>query len=523
MPHDIVIGSGPAGTAAAAALIARGRRVTMLDVGERLEPPRDALRAKLAAVEPDAWDPADLAALTPAAGAGDGEGIQPFGSAFPRRDPVGFFGADGPPRWFGLRPSFAYGGFSNGWGASILPYRADDIADWPVSIAELAPHYEAVSALIPVAARADGLAEIFPAQRIGGKNSLPITAQASTLLDRLDARRAGLTEAGVHHGAARQAIDTHCRACARCLQGCPYGLIFNAAHLVARLEREGGLTYLPSRHVTRFHEETEGVRLWSRDLASGATVEDTADRVFIAAGVLPSARLVLESLDRFDQPVTLRDSQQFFLPMLHRWWPRPDPVTEPRYALAQLFLEILDPAVAESTVHLQLYTYNDDYAVDMRRRFGPLAGVARPLISLLSRRLIVAQGFLHSALSADAELRLVRTGEGARLAFAPVENPATRDAVGRVVRKIRTVAGPVGLLPLSPLIRLDAIGSSFHCGGTFPMRESPAGLEADALGRPAGLRRVHLADASVFPSIPATTITLSVMANAHRIASAAPG
>ncbi len=74
------------------------------------------------------------------------------------------------------------------------------------------------------------------------------------------------------------------------------------------------------------------------------------------------------------------------------------------------------------------------------------------------------------------------------------------------------------LLPLTPFARVGAPGSSFHCGGTFPMREHPRELETDVLGRPAGLRRVHLVDASVFPSIPATTITFSAMANAHRIA-----
>jgi choline dehydrogenase-like flavoprotein len=41
------------------------------------------------------------------------------------------------------------------------------------------------------------------------------------------------------------------------------------------------------------------------------------------------------------------------------------------------------------------------------------------------------------------------------------------------------------------------------------------------LGRPAGWRRIHLVDASVFPTIPATTITYTAMANAHRIAAAA--
>jgi choline dehydrogenase-like flavoprotein len=30
---------------------------------------------------------------------------------------------------------------------------------------------------------------------------------------------------------------------------------------------------------------------------------------------------------------------------------------------------------------------------------------------------------------------------------------------------------------------------------------------------------IHLVDASVFPDVPATTFTLTIMANAHRIAS----
>jgi choline dehydrogenase-like flavoprotein len=53
------------------------------------------------------------------------------------------------------------------------------------------------------------------------------------------------------------------------------------------------------------------------------------------------------------------------------------------------------------------------------------------------------------------------------------------------------------------------------------MSSTPTGFQTDTLGRPAGLQRVHLVDASVLPAVPATTITLSVMANAHRIASKA--
>jgi choline dehydrogenase-like flavoprotein len=44
-------------------------------------------------------------------------------------------------------------------------------------------------------------------------------------------------------------------------------------------------------------------------------------------------------------------------------------------------------------------------------------------------------------------------------------------------------------------------------------------IVTDRLGRPNGLQRVYVVDASTFPSISATTITLTAMANARRIAS----
>jgi choline dehydrogenase-like flavoprotein len=91
----------------------------------------------------------------------------------------------------------------------------------------------------------------------------------------------------------------------------------------------------------------------------------------------------------------------------------------------------------------------------------------------------------------------------------------------KATRRLADAARQVGMVALTPLVRLNPLGSSFHCGGTFPMREAPVAGETDILGRPAGFRRVHLIDASIFPSIPASTITFSVMANAHRIATEA--
>ena len=79
-----------------------------------------------------------------------------------------------------------------------------------------------------------------------------------------------------------------------------------------------------------------------------------------------------------------------------------------------------------------------------------------------------------------------------------------------------------GLIPLIPLANIGRAGEGNHYGGSFPMKsysqktENNA-IKSDILGRPMGLKRVHLVDSSVFPSICAQTITFTIMANAYRI------
>ncbi len=70
------------------------------------------------------------------------------------------------------------------------------------------------------------------------------------------------------------------------------------------------------------------------------------------------------------------------------------------------------------------------------------------------------------------------------------------------------------------LAKMGEPGRGFHSGGTLPMRHEPVSFETDTLGRPHGFRHVHIVDASIFPTISANTITLTVMANAHRIGAA---
>ncbi len=504
--QDLIIGSGPSAYAAACALVAKGRDVLILDTGFVMDNAAEALRTRMGSTAPDQWSTEDRVAIAAVRRSDRSDSIMPFGSDFLFRLPEAMADLGDAEEVHGLKPSFARGGLSNGWGASVLPYHSSDFEGWPISLDDLAPHYQAVAPMIGLAAVRDRLADFYTGLAVTGERVLPQSRQAQELLKRMENAQGPLAGLNVQFGTSRQAIAPGCHACAMCLYGCPYRLIFNAGDEVARLVAEGQLRYQGGLVVLGFVEDANGVLL---ETDKGRF---RGERVFIGGGVMPTAKLVLGSLGLTEE-VKILDSQHFYLPMLHRWTGVTSP-RDPHHTLAQVFWAINDRQVEDHVVHTQVYTYNDTYAPDMRHRFGPFAGPARPLIDFLSRRLIVAQAFLHSDSSPALGARL----QNGKLAYRRIENGSTGAAVLKVRNHLAKVARLSGLMPLKRLLRLGSLGSSFHCGGSFPMRANPKPGETDVLGRPSGHKRTHIIDASIFPTIPAPTITFSVMANAYRIA-----
>lgn len=520
----VVIGSGPAGAAATQALCDAGLFVTVLDAGDRIEEgAMDAFDA-LARSEPEDWSPELLRSAREAFPADVGHiPLKPaYGSLFPYALddpdlPIANDGAD-------VLCSHAFGGLSNAWGASILPYRQTDIEDWPISLGELAPHYRAVQSILPVAAERDELCQTLPLYT-DAPGVLARGPQAQRVLEHLRRHRAALAAAGFGFGASRLAVRTatvergHCRNSGMCLYGCPYHSIYNAAQTFERLSAEGRIDYRGGVHVERLTELGGSVEI---DFHRRRRPQDggrlSASRVFVGCGAISSTRLMLNSLGRARATLRMRDSQYFVIPVLT---PRAAPVAVATQGntLAQVFVELDGGRVSKRSVHLQVYGYNDIMLAALARRLPLPAATSERILRPLLGRLLVVQGFLHSAdspgLTVECRPDRVRVS-GDRL-------PPRAGCVGRLVRRLAAHGRALGMLPVPNLWHAGLPGKSNHLGGSLPMRSNPGELEADVLGRVAGTQRVHVVDASVFPSIPATTITLSVMANAHRIATAAVG
>ena len=191
-------------------------------------------------------------------------------------------------------------------------------------------------------------------------------------------------------------------------------------------------------------------------------------------------------------------------------------MTERLHTLSQLFMEINDTKLAAESVHLQLYTYNDLFRSALARKTRFLYPILKFPVRKVLERLIIFFGYLHSNDSSEISLT-VKSGKPASILLEGKPNPVAKQVAKRVVRTLWANRKFLGGIPAVPSLGLPGDGN--HSGGTFPMRRSPGDLETDSLGRPTGFRHVHIVDASVFPSLAAATITLTAMANAHRIAS----
>jgi choline dehydrogenase-like flavoprotein len=518
----VVVGSGPAGIACSWALAERGHEITILDAGRGPNPEIARKYEPLSATDPEDWDPALVEELRGEFSVNRDE-LPPkpvLGSLHPYAPGDPSAPAEGSG--VGLTPSLGRGGLSAVWGAAMLPYRERDLVGWPLGVDDLAPFYKSVLDFMPVAGRRDRLESEFPLYTEELEDLEP-TAQIRDFLSDLERGAPRLNAAGLTAGRARLAVRTvdsaYGRACGRvglCLHGCPLGAIWSAEQSLAELLSRWRVRYLPGRYVERVEEDSTGATVTVRT-ADGLD-KVAADRVFVGAGALPTTRLMLRSLDALGTPVELYDSQYYTFPLIRVKGPSVSVETQGN-TLAQAFIEVNDDGDPCDSAHLQVYGFNDLMLREVAAMIHiPPRTAARLLRPVLSR-ILFCQGYLHSDRSRSIRAIMDGNGPEAPLRLSPLGSAEL------VKRNVKTVVDRVGrsssalrAAPLRPLLRIWEPGRGIHTGGSFPMRANPSGLECDLLGRPAGLRRIHLVDSSVFPSIPPTTITYTVMANAQRIA-----
>ena len=125
--------------------------------------------------------------------------------------------------------------------------------------------------------------------------------------------------------------------------------------------------------------------------------------------------------------------------------------------------------------------------------------------------MMACQIFLPSIKALSMEISLLKNGDinvNSRVGSIP------KKLISEAVSKLKAI----GMFTFESLAMASSNGNSIHYGGTLPMSKKPSSpYHTTIFGELSQDKNIYILDGSCFGSIPATSYSLSVMANAMRI------
>jgi choline dehydrogenase-like flavoprotein len=516
----LIVGSGPAGAMAAWALRGSKGSVRILDAGHEQDvfPPAGAMHALRQQQDLTAYRIGERA-----------EGLRHLRDGHPPvslklRAPALDFVTRNSARLtpvhsssFHAVVSLAKGGFGNAWGAGVYRFQDDELRGMPLSTSDLAPHYDEVSRHIGVSGSADDdlgtefgwEPELLPPLAMGRNAAALLTAYESGKQEpALQSVRMGQSRLAVLSREYRGRPGYAFRGMEHLEPG--GGAIYNPTSTIDALRASGAVEYEAGWIVRSFRESESGVLVTATRRDGGATQEFHARHLLLAAGALNSARIVLASASDCASQLPLLDNPMTVLPVLHPQFVGV-PAAGPESGFAQLNL-VLDAERFGCKYQGSVYSTASAQMSEFLAQLPFSLGANRRLLRALLPAISLVMVFYPASPSPSQYVQLREDGS-LEAAYPWQPDPRLAGELARVFRGL-------GCWAHAGIARHAGPGQGIHYAGTLPHAARPSRYQLHPDGRLEGTRGVYVCDGSCFPHLPARNLTFTIMANAHRIATA---
>ena len=508
----LIIGSGPAGVAAAFPLVEAGLRVAMADVGKQgvlpsPDQPYKAMRMR----DPVQWGEL-LGRRFQSLSADHAAAVSPK-FRVPRLD----YAFDGFAEAYRLETenatiagSLATGGLSNAWGAGAGSFDDIDLAKFPIRRSDLAASFRRVGERIGLSGTTDDdLSDFYGHDAPFGP---PTRADQKMLRDH--ARRHGVVLGRCRHAVLTTAMRSRgaCTACGQCLWGCAEDAIYNSAFDLERLKESAQFEWLPDHFIEKI-EIADGVpTALGRRHRNNEPVKLAARTILLAGGAIGSAAIVLRSLRR-EAAIRLLSTPAAAFAL---WLPASlgAAVPERFFALGDIAFTVTWAPGESGYAFGAIFSTHGLPVTEFINRFPLSRRAARELSRVLLPTIAVGNCFFPGELSnhrmrVTPDDRVIVQG-----GFKDELSGCLKDVRGRLSRTLRRY----GAWMMPGTFTLGAAGADTHYAGTVPMRENPAPHESNRDGKVMGLPGVYVVDGAALSALPAKAHTFTIMANADRIA-----
>ena len=249
--------------------------------------------------------------------------------------------------------------------------------------------------------------------------------------------------------------------------------------------------------VKKIYPTSGGIAIDTQDGRSETT--KVYDKVFLAAGALGTAKLLVES--DVIKTLTIRDSRTIFGLAINtgpgisytgdgysRWWAKPvDPKTD---------------------LYFQFYKGQGVLKTRILGGKKEVRWLPWTLINKILNRFVPYVAYFDSVASPRMEVSLGSDGAEFRFSQGELSKKLIRHQLRRAAKKMMST----GLLLVPMMARYPEPLAGYHFGASLPM-----GVDTNMLGELPHLKNVHMVDSSILPEIEQGSITAAVMENAYRI------
>jgi hypothetical protein len=520
----LIVGSGPSGVHAAQEAVASGCKVGLLDIGytderfDKLIPPKPfseirsndpAQSVYFLGDDPEAAFRSQARAgahLTPARQ----HMIRDMDELFPLNS-----------RTFLPLQSSGLGGLGIGWGANCFALEDFELEQIGLPAAEMKEFYATAAREIGVSGPADDVLSPFIANldRSALQPALQLDSNAESLLARYQPRKGTFLDGGFYLGQSLLAMLS------KPLEGRESNAyrdmdfwgdvgrsVYRPRFTMEKLLRAPNFVHLGGRLALRFEDGGDSVRLSCRNLATNSIESVMARKLILTAGAINSAKLALASLNAYDSRVPILCNANHWIAAVNlRMLGKP--ARDARHSLSQLTALLKVEARERGYISAQFYSYRSLLLSRMLKSipFPPSIGLL--FLRLTATAFTCVNVHFPDAPSDGRWMSLDRNGS-MRVECAWKEEET--EWMNRQERRLLKHLLALRCVPLG--IAKPEHGASIHYAGTLPYHEAGRPLTTDAAGRLHGFRSVFVADASTWRFLPAKGLTLTLMANARRIA-----
>ncbi|MGL4596632.1 MAG: FAD-dependent monooxygenase [Bacteroidia bacterium] len=427
---------------------------------------------------------------------------------------------------FSPMESLAYGGLGGGWGLGSCVFSDQEMQLAGLPVTEMREAYQTVANRIGLSGTNDD-ARLYTSSFIEGvQQATPTDDTASFLLKKYAAKKEKFNQSGFFLGRPCLALlteDKENRKSTQLRDMDFYDDDEKAAYrpwiTIDALKKAANFSYEGGWLVTHFAENESGVDVEAQHLETGETKIFLCKRLVLASGVLGTARIVMRShAGGFETQLPILCNPYTYMPciMPSRFGKT---MPEKNIGFAQLGLFHDAGRRHDDVAMASIYSYRSLLLFRLIRETPLNTRDARTVLQYLLPAMLIA-GIHHPEKYSDGQfLHLQKnastpTNDMLHVAYerseAQVSHTQAREKMyAQALRKM----GAWKLKIVHP-----GHGSSIHYAGALPYSSTAKPFSLALNGLLHGTKYVYVADGSGMTFLPAKGLTLSLMANAHRIA-----